>query len=123
MSGAVEAADLGIIVPILVGPQDKIAAIAGAAGIDVSRFQIVDAPHSNASAAKAVELVRDGAGRTSDEGQPAYRRIDGGGRSREGGLRTGRRISHVFVMDIPTYHKVLIITDGAINISPRWKTR
>jgi phosphate acetyltransferase len=118
LSGAVEAADLGIIVPILVGPHDRIAAIASAAGIDVSRFQIVDAPHSNASAAKAVELVRSAQAELLMKGSLHTDELMAAVVSREGGLRTGRRISHVFVMDIPTYHKVLIITDGAINISP-----
>jgi phosphotransacetylase len=118
LSGAVEAANLGIIVPILVGPRDKIAAIASAAGIDVSRFQIVDTPHSNASAAKAVELVRSAQAELLMKGSLHTDELMAAVVSREGGLRTGRRISHAFVMDIPTYHKVLIVTDGAINISP-----
>jgi phosphotransacetylase len=116
--GAVEAANLGIIVPILVGPHDKIAAIASAAGIDISGFQIVDAPHSNASAVKAVELVRSAQAELLMKGSLHTDELMAAVVSREGGLRTGRRISHAFVMDIPTYHKVLIITDGAINISP-----
>ncbi len=118
LAGAVEAANFGIIVPILVGPHDKIAAIASSAGIDISRFQIVDAPHSNASAAKAVELVRTGEAELLMKGSLHTDELMAAVVSREGGLRTGRRISHVFVMDIPTYHKVLIVTDGAINISP-----
>ena len=118
LSGAVEAANLGIIVPILVGPRDKIAAIASAAGIDISRFQIVDTPHSNASAAKAVELVRSAQAELLMKGSLHTDELLAAVVSREGGLRTGRRISHAFVMDIPTYHKVLIVTDGAINISP-----
>jgi phosphate acetyltransferase len=118
LSGAVEAANLGIIVPILVGPHDKIAAIASAAGIDISRFQIVDAQHSNESAVKAVELVRSAQAELLMKGSLHTDELMAAVVSREGGLRTGRRISHVFVMDIPTYHKVLIVTDGAINISP-----
>ncbi len=118
LAGAIEAANLGIIVPILVGPHDKIEAIAIAAGIDISRFQIVDAPHSNASAVKAVELVRTAQAELLMKGSLHTDELMAAVVSREGGLRTGRRISHVFVMDIPTYHKVLIITDGAINISP-----
>jgi phosphate acetyltransferase len=118
LSGAVEAANLGIIVPILVGPSDKIAATAKSAGIDLSGFQIVDTPHSNASAAKAVELVRSGQAELLMKGSLHTDELMAAVVSREGGLRTGRRISHVFVMDIPTYHKVLIVTDGAINISP-----
>ena len=118
MAGAVEAAKLGIIVPILVGPRDKIAATAKSAGIDLSGYQIVDAPHSNASAAKAVELVRTGQAELLMKGSLHTDELMAAVVSREGGLRTGRRISHVFVMDVPTYHKVLIVTDGAINILP-----
>jgi phosphotransacetylase len=118
LSGAVEAANLGIIVPILVGPSDKIAATAKSAGINLSGFQIVDTPHSNASAAKAVELVRSGQAELLMKGSLHTDELMAAVVSREGGLRTGRRISHVFLMDIPTYHKVLIVTDGAINISP-----
>ena len=72
LSGAVEAAKLGIIVPILVGPRDKIAATAKSAGIDLSSFQIVDTPHSNASAAKAVELVRSAQAELLMKGKPAH---------------------------------------------------
>jgi phosphotransacetylase len=118
LSGAVEAANLGIIVPILVGPHDKIEAVASAAGIGISRFKIVDAPHSNAAAVKAVELVRLAQAELLMKGSLHTDELMAAVVSREGGLRTGRRISHVFVMDIPTYHKVLIVTDGAINISP-----
>ena len=118
LSGAVEAANLGIIIPILVGPHEKITAVASAAGIDISRFEIVDAPHSNASAVTAVELVRSARAELLMKGSLHTDELMAAVVSREGGLRTGRRISHVFVMDIPTYHKVLIITDGAINISP-----
>ena len=118
LSGAVEAANLGIIIPILVGPRDKIAATAKSAGIDLNSFQIVDTPHSSASAAKAVELVRTAQAELLMKGSLHTDELMAAVVSREGGLRTGRRISHVFVMDIPTYHKVLIVTDGAINIFP-----
>ena len=118
MSGAVEAANLGIIIPILVGPREKIVATAKSAGIDLNSFQIVDTPHSNASAAKAVELVRSAQAELLMKGSLHTDELMAAVVSREGGLRTSRRISHVFVMDIPTYHKVLIVTDGAINISP-----
>jgi phosphotransacetylase len=118
LSGAVEAANLGIITPILVGPRNKIEAIAKSAGLDISSFEIVDTAHSNASAAKAVELVRLAHAELLMKGSLHTDELMAAVVSREGGLRTGRRISHVFVMDIPTYHKVLIVTDGAINISP-----
>jgi phosphotransacetylase len=118
LSGAVEAAKLGLIVPILVGPRDKIEATAKSAGIDISGYEIVDAPHSHASAAKAVELLRETKAELLMKGSLHTDELMAAVVSREGGLRTGRRISHVFVMDVPTYHKVLFITDGAINIAP-----
>jgi phosphate acetyltransferase len=118
LSGAVEAAEHGLIVPILVGPAAKIAATAKAAGIDLSKYQIVDAPHSQASATKAVELIREGHAQVLMKGSLHTDELMSAIVSREGGLRTGRRISHAFIMDVPTYHKVLIVTDGAINIAP-----
>jgi phosphotransacetylase len=118
LSGAVEAGDLGLIVPILVGPAAKIAAVAKQVGIDVKRFRQVDAPHSHASAVRAVELVRNGEAEILMKGSLHTDELMSAVVSREGGLRTARRISHVFVMDVPTYHKVLIVTDGAINIAP-----
>jgi len=117
-SGACEAAEKGLIVPILVGPIDKIAAVAKSAKIDLSKFRIVDAPHSEASAAKAVELVRSGEAELLMKGSLHTDELLAAVVSRDRGLRAGRRISHVFVMDVPTYHKVLIVTDGAINIAP-----
>ena len=118
LSGAIEAANLGLIVPILVGPRDKIESTAKSAGIDVSKYQIVDTPHSHASAAKAVELLREAQAELLMKGSLHTDELMSAVVSREGGLRTGRRISHVFVMDVPTYHKVLFVTDGAINIAP-----
>lgn len=118
LSGAVEAANLGLIVPILVGPRDKIEATAKSSGIDISKYEIVDTPHSHASAAKAVELLRQGKAELLMKGSLHTDELMSAVVSREGGLRTERRISHVFVMDVPTYHKVLIVTDGAINIAP-----
>ena len=81
-------------------------------------MQIVDAPHSHASAAKAVELVRAGRAELLMKGSLHTDELLGAVVARETGLRTGRRISHVFIMDVPTYHKVLIVTDAAINIAP-----
>src|SRR5262245_7683254 len=118
LSGAVEAAKKEIIVPILVGPADKITATARSAGIELDSIQIVDVPHSHAAAAKAVELVREGKAELLMKGSLHTDELMSAVVVRDGGLRTGRRISHVFVMDVPTYHKVLIITDGAINIAP-----
>lgn len=118
LQGAIEAGELGLIKPILVGPKTKIEELAKSLKIDLGGIEIVDAPHSHASAAKAVELVREGKAELLMKGSLHTDELMGAIVSREGGLRTGRRISHVFVMDVPTYHKVLIITDAAINIAP-----
>ena len=116
--GALEAGEKGLIVPILVGPATKIRAIAASSKVSLGRTEIVDTPHSLASAEKAVELVRTGRAELLMKGSLHTDELLGAVVARETGLRTGRRISHVFVMDIPTYHKVLIVTDAAINIAP-----
>jgi phosphotransacetylase len=118
LSGAVEAAKRRLIVPLLVGPAAKIKEIAAAARIDLATFEIIEAPHSHGSAAKAVELVREGRAEILMKGSLHTDELLGAVVSREGGLRTGRRMSHVFIMDVPTYHKPLVVTDGAINIAP-----
>jgi len=118
LSAAIEAAEKGLIKPILVGPIARVEAIAKSSGIDLDGVEFVDAPHSNASAAKAVEAVRDGRAELLMKGSLHTDELMTAIVARDGGLRTGRRISHVFIMDVPTYHKVLIVTDGAINIAP-----
>jgi phosphate acetyltransferase len=118
LAGALEAAELGLIVPILVGPTAKIADVARKSGIDLGKTRVVDAPHSHAAADKAVELVRTGEAELLMKGSLHSDELLAAVVSREGGMRTGRRISHVFVMDVPTYHKVLIVTDAAIAIAP-----
>jgi phosphotransacetylase len=118
LAGALEAGEKGLIIPILVGPADKIEGVAKSSGIELGKTQIVDAPHSHASAAKAVALVREGQAELLMKGSLHTDELLGAVVARETGLRTGRRISHVFIMDVPTYHKVLIVTDAAINISP-----
>ena len=118
LSGAVEAANEGLIVPILIGPRAKIESVARSAGINLSNLQIVDVPHSYAAAAKSVELLREAQAELLMKGSLHTDELMGAVVAREGGLRTARRVSHVFVMDVPTYHKVLIVTDGAINIAP-----
>ena len=118
LAGALEAATLGLIIPILVGPAAKIAEVAKSASLTLGNTRVVDTPHSHASAAQAVALVREGEAELLMKGSLHTDELMGAVVSREGGLRTERRISHVFVMDVPTYHKVLIITDGAINIAP-----
>jgi len=118
IAGALEARDLGLIEPILVGPAGKIAEAADAAGLKLGSAEIVDTAHSHESGAKAVELVRQGRAELLMKGSLHTDELLGAVVARETGLRTGRRISHVFLMDVPTYHKVLIITDAAINIAP-----
>ena len=108
----------GLITPILVGPAGKIDEVARKAGIDLGNIRVVDAPHSHAAAAKAVELVRQGQAELLMKGSLHTDELLGAVVARETGLRTGRRLSHVFIMDVPTYHKVLIVTDAAINIAP-----
>jgi phosphotransacetylase len=118
LAGPMEAAAKGLITPILVGPAAKIAEVARAEGIALGATPIIDVPHSHAAAAKAVELVRSGQAELLMKGSLHTDELLGAVVARETGLRTGRRLSHVFIMDIPTYHKVLIVTDGAINIAP-----
>ncbi len=115
---ALEAGTEGLITPILVGPAAKIRDVAKQNGLTLGETRIVDVPHSHGAAAKAVELVRQGQAELLMKGSLHTDELLGAVVARETGLRTGRRISHVFVMDIPTYHKVLIITDAAINIAP-----
>jgi phosphate acetyltransferase len=118
LRGPCEAAELGIITPILVGPADKITAVAAQYGIDISRHQLVDAPHSEAAAAKAVQLIHEGKGELLMKGSLHTDELMRAVTSGTTGLRTARRISHVFIMDVPTYADTLFITDAAINIFP-----
>ncbi len=118
LRGAVDAARLGLIAPILVGPRARIEAVAAEHGIDIGGIPIVDAPYSEASAAQAVALVRGGKAEALMKGSLHTDELMGAVVSREAGLRTARRISHCFVMDVPSYPDTLIVTDAAINISP-----
>ncbi len=118
LRGATEAAELGIIQPILVGPAAKIGKTARDHKIDISKYEIVDTPHSDAAAAKGVELIREGKGELLMKGSLHTDELMRAVTSGSTGLRTERRISHVFVMDVPTYPETLFITDAAINIFP-----
>jgi phosphotransacetylase len=118
LTGALEAGEKGLITPLLVGPIDKIKETAARAGVDLGRTRIVDTPHSHASAARAVELVRQGEAELLMKGSLHSDELLAAVVAKEGGLRAGRRVSHVFIMDVPTYPKVLIVTDAAINIAP-----
>ncbi|MBL8426607.1 MAG: bifunctional enoyl-CoA hydratase/phosphate acetyltransferase [Dechloromonas sp.] len=118
LKGPVMAFQAGIIEPILVGPENKIRAVAEEFGIDLHGIRIVNAAHSHDSAALAVSLVRTGDAEALMKGSLHTDELMGEVVARANGLRTSRRISHVFVMDVPTYHRPLLITDAAINIAP-----
>ncbi len=118
IEGAIGAARLGLIDPILVGPVQRIRDAALKAGIDISAYPIVDAPHSHAAADKAVELVLQGKVEALMKGSLHTDEVMGAVVRRENGLRTERRISHCFIMDVPSYDQPLIISDAAINIQP-----
>jgi phosphate acetyltransferase len=118
LRGAVEAAEANLIVPILVGPAAKISAVARNHKLDLDGVEIVDAPHSDAAAEKAVELVQAGMGEVLMKGSLHTDELMRAVTNSKTGLRTARRISHVFVLDVPTYADTLFITDAAINIFP-----
>ena len=118
LRGALQAAEAGMITPILVGPRDRIVNLAKSLDIDLSGAEIVDAPHSQAAAEKAVEIVRSGRAQLLMKGSLHSDEILAAVTNRDTGLRTGRRISHVFVMDVPTHPHTLFITDAAVNIAP-----
>jgi phosphate acetyltransferase len=118
LRGPIEAAEAGIIIPILVGPAAKISAVAREHRLDIDRFEIVDVPHSEAAAARAVALIHESKGELLMKGSLHTDELMREVASSKTGLRTARRISHVFVMDVPTYGETLFITDAAINIFP-----
>ena len=118
LSAAIDAAQLGLIVPILVGPQAKVAAAAEACKLDISGYERIDAPHSHAAAAQAVELVRAGRAEALMKGSLHTDELMAAVVHKDIGLRTERRISHCFVMDVPDYGDALIISDAAVNIAP-----
>ena len=118
LRGAVDAARLGLIAPTLFGPEDRIRAAATAHDIDLAGMPIVHAPTAEAAAAAAVELVRSGKAEALMKGSLHTDELMGAVVKRETGLRTRRRISHCFVMDVPSHSDALIVTDGAVNIAP-----
>jgi len=118
LRGALEAAEAGLISPILVGPKNKIEGVAQTSSLDLAEAEIVDAPHSHAAAEKAVELVRTGKAELLMKGSLHTDELLAEVVKRETGIRTGRRISHVFVMDVPGHPHTLFITDAAVNIAP-----
>jgi len=118
LRGAVDAAKLGLIAPILVGPRARIEAVAKQYKIDLDNFPIVDAAHSQESAERAVAQVREGKAEALMKGSLHTDELMGAVVRRETGLRTARRVSHCFVMDVPSYAETLILTDAAVNIAP-----
>jgi phosphate acetyltransferase len=118
LQGAVEAAQQGLITPILVGPSQRIRDIATRLGLDISGYEVVDAEHSHDSAAKGVALVRAGQAEALMKGSLHTDELMGAVVARDGGIRTARRVSHCFVMDVPGHPDPLIITDAAVNIAP-----
>jgi phosphate acetyltransferase len=118
LAGAVDAAAAKIIAPILVGPEARIRALAALLKLDLVGLQIVDQPHSHAAAAKAVALVRSGEVDALMKGSLHTDELMAEVVHKDTGIRTARRISHVFIMDVPTYPKALFVTDAAVNIFP-----
>jgi phosphate acetyltransferase len=118
LESAVEAAALGLLNPILVGPPARILDVASRESIDIGAFEIVESAHSHDSAAKAVELVRAGRAEALMKGSLHTDELMGAAVARETGIRTARRVSHCFVMDVPSHPEALIITDAAVNIAP-----
>ncbi|WP_245334017.1 phosphate acetyltransferase [Bradyrhizobium guangdongense] len=118
LRGAVDSAQAGIIRPTLVGPEAKVRDTARKFGLDISGFEIIDAAHSEEAAAKAVELIHAAKGEMLMKGSLHTDELMRAVTAKAGGLRTDRRISHVFVMDVPAYAETLFVTDAAINIFP-----
>lgn len=119
LKGAIEAAEKGLFAPLLIGPQERIQAVANQFKLDLSMAQIINTPHSHASAEEAVLQVMQGNAQLlmkgslhTDELMHAVMTVGGKG------LRTERRLTHVFIMDVPRYDELLFITDAAINIAP-----
>ena len=123
LRGAIEAAEAGLINPILVGPADTIRAVADEQGVTLGDARIVDAAQAQEAAARAVKLVHEGAARAVMKGNLHSDELLREVVQSTGGLRTGRRISHVFVMDVPGLERFLLVTDAVINILPPLETK
>ncbi len=116
--GAIEAAEQGLIEPILVGPEAKIRAAAASDNLDISPYQLVNVQHSHEAAEKACDLVRTAQVEALMKGALSTSELLRAVVHKSKGIRTERRLSHVFVFDVPNYHKPLVITDAAINVAP-----
>ncbi|ANG64047.1 phosphate acetyltransferase [Marinobacterium aestuarii] len=118
LTGALSAAAEGLIEPILIGPEERIRALAAQEQLDLRGIEIIDVAHSHAAAEKACELVQTGRVEALMKGAQATSELLSAVLHKTLGIRTERRLSHVFVFDIPNYHKPLVITDAAINVAP-----
>jgi phosphate acetyltransferase len=118
LKGAVEAAKEGLIIPILVGPKAKIEDVATKENIDISPFEIVATRHSHAAAERAVLLARTGHVEALMKGKLHTDELMAAVVQKEGGLRTGRRMTHIFILDMPSYSKPLLLSDAVLNINP-----
>jgi phosphate acetyltransferase len=118
LTGAIEAANAGLIIPVFVAPENKLRTLAATLGIDLSPYELIAAVHSHDAAAKAVALIREGTGEALMKGSLHTDELLAEVVAHETGLRTGRRMSHVFILDVPNYPRPLFLTDAAININP-----
>lgn len=123
LSSAVEAAEVGILNPILVGPKKTMLELAAKEGLDISKYEIIDIEHAHDAAFKAVELVRTGKAKSLMKGSLHTDELLSAVLKRETGLRTDRAISHVFLMSVPSYPHMFFVTDAAVNIAPDLKTK
>ena len=123
LGGAVQAFKDKLIIPVLVGSESKIRGLAETLKLDLETIEIVDIDNSRLAAVRAVEMARKGEVQMLMKGSLHTDELMGAVVSREGGLRTGRRISHVFALDVPSYHKTLFVTDAAVNIQPDLETK
>jgi phosphate acetyltransferase len=123
LAGPIDAAADKIITPVLVGPARRIRAVAEEAGLNIDAFTMVDVATEDQAAATAVRMAGDGKVQSLMKGSLHTDVLMHEVVAKEGGLRTGRRISHVFVIDVPTYPDVLFVTDAAINIFPDLMTK
>jgi phosphotransacetylase len=123
LGGAIQALKDKLICPVLVGPETRIRALAGNMQLDVAELRIVNAEDSRTAALRAVEMARRGEVQMLMKGSLHTDELMSAVVSREGGMRTGRRISHVFALDVPSYHKTLFVTDAAVNIQPDMETK
>jgi phosphate acetyltransferase len=123
LAGAADAAVADIVAPVLIGPEKRVRALAQGAGIDIARCTIMDVPTPEQAATSAVRLARESQVESLMKGSLHTDVLMHEVVAKDSGLRTGRRISHVFLLDVPTLSEILFITDAAINIFPDLETK